>query len=199
MKRSNTFDRCSNELKKLPGVGRKTAVRLALHFISLDSSDIKNLTDSIVSLNERTSECTICGCLTESKICEICTDKARDQSILCVVENVNDVFIIESTKRYSGLYHVLGGTISPLDGVGPDDLAINGLITRITDKINEVIIATNPDVEGETTAIYLAKKLRQLHQIFITRIASGVPTGGSIEYADEITVLKSLENRREFI
>ena len=195
-----SFEKCIYELNKLPGVGRKTALRFALHLIKMTDSDVKALAESIIELKESVNFCKFCGCLAEKEICEFCSSKNRDRDIICVVEEAKDVLIIESTGRFNGLYHVLGGRISPIDGIGPDELNINMLLSRLNDNnLKEIIIATNPDIEGETTAIYLSKKIADLRDVTVTRIASGVPIGGQLEYADDITILKALENRQKLV
>lgn len=190
------FENCINELLKLPGIGRKTAERLALFIVKMKSSEVDSLVKSLKELNEKIVHCKICGNLSENEICEVCKDKNRDHSVICVVEKENDVNIIEATGRYSGLYHVLNGRISPIDGITPDLLNIDKLLQRINTSIKEIIIATNADPDGETTALYLTKILKSYPFLTVTRIASGLPIGGFLEYSDGITVLKALENRR---
>ena len=195
-----SFEKCLFELNKLPGVGRKTALRFALHLIKMSDSEVRKLADSLVQLKESIRFCKICGCLAEKEICEYCSSKNRDKNIICVVEEAKDVLIIEATGRFNGLYHVLGGRISPIDGIGPDELNIDLLLNRLrNDNLKEIIIATNPDVEGETTAIYLSKKIAEISAVSVSRIASGVPIGGHLEYADDITILKALENRQKLV
>lgn len=196
--KNRIFERCVGELSRLPGVGRKTAVRLALHLLKSDQMQVKNLAESMIELKEKTVFCDICGNLSEEKTCWICQDRARENGQLCVVEEAKDVFVLESTGFFRGRYHVLGGRISPLDGIGPSDLTINQLIERIgKEDISEIIIATNPDIEGETTAIYLSKVLKN-KGLKITKIASGVPIGTNLEYTDELTLFKAMEQRTEF-
>ncbi len=196
----SSFEKCLFELNKLPGVGRKTALRFALHLIKMSESDVRNLAESLIELKESTNFCKVCGSLTEKEICEFCSSNSRNKEIICVVEEAKDVLIIESTGRYNGLYHVLGGKISPIDGIGPDELNIKKLLDRVKNNdLKEIIIATNPDMEGETTAIYLAKKIYEISSISVSRIASGVPIGGQLEYADDITILKALENRQKLV
>jgi recombination protein RecR len=190
------FENCISELLKLPGIGRKTAERLALFIVKMKNKDVISLVSSIRELNEKIMHCKICGNLSEHEICQICSDNNRDRSTICIVEKENDVNIIEETGRYNGLYHVLNGRISPIDGITPDLLNIDSLIARIDPSIKEVILATNADPDGETTALYLTKILKRFPYILITRIASGLPIGGFLEYSDGITVLKALENRR---
>jgi len=194
------FEECVSELSKLPGIGRKTAMRLALFLLSKDINFVEKLSKSLLNLKVNTKICKICFGISESDICEICSDKNRKKDIICVVEEPKDIFVIEAAGRFEGVYHVLGGKIAPLDDIGPDKLRIGELIDRVKNgNVSEVILATNPDIEGETTAIYIKKKLTNIGHTLITRIASGIPIGSHIEYADEITVLKSIENRREML
>lgn len=196
--KNRIFERCVGELSRLPGIGRKTAVRLALHILKSDMSQVKNLADSITELKEKTVICSVCGNMSEETTCYICQDRSRQNGQLCVVEEAKDIFIIENTGFFRGRYHVLGGRISPLDGVGPSDLNINRLLERTAEEdVSEVIIATNPDIEGETTAIYLSKMLKKLN-LKVTKIASGVPIGTNLEYTDELTLFKAMEQRTEF-
>jgi len=196
--KNRIFERCVGELSRLPGIGKKTAARLALHILKTDGEQVHNLAKSLIELKEKTVFCKICGSLAESETCHICEDQYRNRSQICVVEEARDVFILEATGFYRGLYHVLGGRISPLDGIGPEDLTIEKLIKRAcSDSISEVILATNPDIEGETTAIYLSKLLKK-HNLKVTKIASGVPIGINLEYTDEITLLKAMEQRKDF-
>lgn len=190
------FENCITELSKLPGIGRKTAERLALFIVKMKGKDVDTLVKSLKELNEKILYCNICGNLSENAICGICRDSDRDRSVICVVEKENDVNIIESTGRYNGLYHVLNGRLSPIDGITADLLNIDKLLQRIDGSIKEIIIATNADPDGETTAIYLTKLLKKYSFLTVTRIASGLPIGGFLEYSDGITVLKALENRR---
>ncbi len=185
------------EFSKLPGIGRKTAQRLAFHVLDMKGSDVVELAKAIVNAKKLTKHCKTCGNLTEGDICSICGNLKRDQSVICVVENARDIAAMERTKEYHGVYHVLHGTISPLDGIGPDDINIKNLISRLNEDVKEVILATNPTIEGEATAVYISRLIRPLG-IKVTRIAHGIPVGGDIEYADEVTLLRSLEGRREF-
>lgn len=197
---SKSFDKCIRELSKLPGIGRKTALRLTMQLLKMNSKDVEEIANAIIELKKNTKFCIKCGALADGDICPICSDNNRDSKTICVVEEAKDVFLIESSGRYRGVYHVLGGRLSPLDGVNPDDLRIEELLNRIRqDDVSEVILATNPDVEGDTTAIYLNKLINKHFNIKVTRIATGVPIGGYLEYTDEITILKSLENRREML
>ncbi len=189
--------RLIEELSKLPTVGPKTAQRLAFYMLSMTSEDAEALAEAILEAKRRIRACSICGNITEADPCGICTSPKRDQSVICVVETARDLAALERTREFTGLYHVLQGAISPLDGIGPDDLRIKELLQRIaTAEVREVIIATNPRVEGEATALYLSKVLRPLG-VRVTRIAHGLPVGGDLEYADEVTLARALEGRRE--
>ena len=184
-----------DELSKLPSIGRKTAQRLALHLLQSDEESVKRLADALVNLKSKLHFCKRCFNIAEGDYCEICSNENRDQSIVCVVENVNDVITIEKTNEYNGLYHVLGGVLNPLAGVNPDDLKIKELLQRLqTENINEVFLALNPDTEGETTALYLARLLKPTG-IKITRIPTGLPVGGDLEFADEATVGRAILSR----
>ena len=185
------------QLTKLPGIGKKTAQRLAFYILSMEDESITELSEAISEIKGKLDYCSVCNNLTESDPCPICRDAKRDGSIICVIENVKDIIAMEKTGEYKGLYHVLHGAISPMDGVGPDDIKIQGLLDRISNnEVEEVILATDPNVEGEATAMYIAKLLKSL-EIKTTRIAHGLPAGGDLEYADEITLSKALEGRRE--
>lgn len=183
-------------LVKLPGIGEKTALRLALHILRSGRDEVQALSDSIIRVKEKIRLCSICFNLTEKDPCSICQDPGRRQDLICVVEGPGDLIAIERAGVYEGRYHCLHGVISPLDGIEPEDLKIDELISRIEGGgIKEVIIATNPTVEGEATSIYLSEKLRAYH-VLITRIAYGIPAGGDLEYADRLTLGKALENRK---
>ncbi len=198
MKHIKVFDACVHELSALPGIGRKTATRLALHILKMKPERVERLSKSIKELKEKTQFCRECGSISEKELCGICGDSSREKNIICVVEDAKDVFFIEHTGQFQGIYHVLGGKISPLDGIGVEDLSFSSLINRVEKhKATEVIIATNPDVDGETTALYIGKILNKFNGLKITKLASGIPIGSHIEYADEITVLRALEGRRE--
>jgi recombination protein RecR len=197
---SKSFDRCIKELSKLPGIGKKTALRLSMQLLKMNQKDVEDIANAIIDLKKNTRFCIRCGAMAEGEVCPICTDNNRDKQIICVVEEAKDVFLIEVSGKYNGVYHVLGGRLAPLDGINPDDLRIKELLERIReDNVKEVILATNPDVEGDTTAIFLKKLISKNFNIKITRIATGVPIGGYLEYTDVITILKSLENRREML
>lgn len=185
-----------DELSKLPGVGRKTAQRLAFFILDMDQFQAEKLARSIVEAKENIRLCSSCCNLTDTDPCNICSNPNRDGSIICVVENAKDVLAMERGKDYKGLYHVLHGVISPMDNIGPGDIRIKELINRLAQDVEEVIIATNPTVEGEATALYLAKLIKPLG-ITVSRIAHGIPIGGDLEYFDEVTLAKAMENRRE--
>jgi recombination protein RecR len=185
-----------DELGRLPGIGPKSAQRIAFHILQTENFDVKNLAEILMTVRDKVRFCAICGNVSEQETCTICRDPRRDQSLICVVEEAKDVVAIERTREFRGLYHVLGGAISPIDGVGPDDLRIRQLMTRLADgKVQEVIIATDPNLEGEATATYLSRLLHTL-EIKVTRLASGLPVGGDLEYADEVTLGRAFEGRR---
>ena len=194
---SNSMQRAVEELSKLPGIGKKSAQRLVFFLLKLPRDEVISLAKSLVDVKDKASYCSVCFNITESNPCSICTNDRRDRSVICVVEEANDVMAFEKTGEYRGLYHVLGGALSPLDGIGPDDLRIKELLSRLNDEVKEVILANNPNVEGEATALYLSKLIKPL-RIKMTRIARGVPVGTDIEYADEITLTRALEGRINF-
>ena len=190
-----TLDQLIRNLSRLPGIGRKSAARIAYHLLRADRSFTADLAREIGELKDRIRECTICGNYTEIEPCDICTDPRRDQSIICVVEQSQDIQTIESTREFEGLFHVLTGVISPIDGIGPDDLTIGKLIKRVkSGEAREVIIATNPTVEGDATAMYLVRLLAETN-VNLSRLASGLPVGGDLEYADRLTLARSLKGR----
>ncbi len=183
------------QLTKLPGIGRRTAQRLAFHILSAQPEEALELARSIEDVKARVRFCRECGNLTEEELCDVCSDARRDRSVICVVEQPVDVVSVERTGEYQGLYHVLGGALSPLDGVEPGDLRIDGLLARVAaDGVSEVVLATNPTMTGEATAAYLADRLRD--SVRVTRLASGLPVGGDLEYADEVTLGRALAGRR---
>jgi recombination protein RecR len=185
-----------DELGRLPGIGPKSAQRLAFYILQAEPTDVRRLAEVLVTVKERVRFCSTCGHVTEEEECRICRDPRRDPHCLCVVEESRDVIAIERTAEYRGRYHVLGGAISPIDGVGPDDLRIRELMQRLADgQITEVIIATDPNLEGEATATYLARMLSPLG-LEVTRLASGLPVGGDLEYADEVTLGRAFAGRR---
>lgn len=187
-----------NELSKLPGIGGKTAQRLAFHILNLTDNEAASLADAIVSAKRSLHYCSVCGNLTDQDPCLICSDANRDPSVICVVETPQDVMAMERIREYNGLYHVLHGAISPVEGIGPNDINLKSLITRLQsdDRVKEIIIATNPNIEGEATAMYISRLIKP-SGIRVTRIAHGIPVGGDLEYADEVTLLKAIEGRRE--
>jgi recombination protein RecR len=188
------------QLTKLPGIGRRTAQRLAFHILSARPEEALELARAIEEVKARVRFCRECGNLTEEELCEICSDARRDRSVICVVEQPVDVVSLERTHEFRGLYHVLGGALSPLDGVEPSDLRIGGLLHRIEQGgVEEVVLATNPTMTGEATAAYIADRLRagEEHRVRVTRLASGLPVGGDLEYADEVTLGRALAGRRE--
>ncbi|MEE9315926.1 MAG: recombination mediator RecR [bacterium] len=194
---SKSLQRLISALHRLPGIGPKSAQRLAFHILKSSKAEANELAQAILAAKENMKSCSVCGNITDSDPCLICDDSTRDGSTICVVEQPQDIFIFEKMGEYKGTYHVLMGALSPLDGVGPDDLKIKELVTRIEqDKIKEVIIATNPNVEGEATAAYLSKLIRPLG-VKMTQLAQGMPMGSDLEYADEVTLAKALEGRRE--
>ncbi|KMT22473.1 recombination protein RecR [Clostridium cylindrosporum DSM 605] len=184
------------EFSKLPGIGSKTAQRLSFHVLGMEKSAVNRLAEAIIEAKEKTNYCTVCGNLTDKDPCMICSNKSRTPEVICVVEDARDVIAMERTREFPGLYHVLQGAISPLSGIGPDDIKIKELVTRMTPEVKEVILATNPNVEGEATAMYISRLLKPLG-IKVTRIAHGIPVGGDLEYTDEVTITRALEGRRE--
>lgn len=191
---STSMQRAVDELSKLPGIGKKSAQRLVFYLLKIPREEVIALAKSLVDVKDKASYCSVCFNITETNPCAICTDEQRDRTTICVVEEANDVIALEKTGEYRGLYHVLGGALSPLDGIGPDDLKIKELLARLTGDVKEVILANNPNVEGEATALYLSKLIKPLG-IKITRIARGIPVGTDLEYADEITLMRALEGR----
>jgi recombination protein RecR len=186
-----------DELGRLPGVGPKSAQRIAFHLLAADTTDVRRLASVLVEVTEKVRFCRVCGNVAEEEECRICRDPRRDQSIICVVEEPKDVAAIEKIREFRGRYHVLGGAISPIDGIGPEDLRIRELIARLSDgAVTELILATDPNLEGEATATYLARLVKPLGDIRVTRPASGLPVGGDLEYADEVTLGRAFEGRR---
>jgi len=192
-----TLNTLQEWFSKLPGIGAKTAGRLAYYVINMPAEDVKEFAKDMYAARLSVRHCAVCGNLTDKEVCPICEDDRRDKSTICVVRDARDVMALERTREYKGVYHVLGGTISPLDGIGPDDIRIKELLMRVKGDVKEVILATNPDVSGEATAVYISRLLAPMG-IKVTRIAHGVPVGGDLEYTDEITLIKSLEGRTEF-
>lgn len=194
---SESVQRAIDELTRLPGIGRKSAQRLVFYLLKIPKQDVIELAKSLVDIKEKSKFCSICFNITDVDPCQICRNQRRIHSLICVVEEANDMVALEKTNEYHGLYHVLGGALSPLDGIGPDDLKIKELLQRLKNDVQEVIIATNPNTEGEATAIYLAKLIQPLN-IKITRIARGIPVGIDIEHADELTLSRAIEGRISF-
>ena len=185
-----------DELGRLPGVGPKSAQRIAFHILQSDPVDVRRLANALNEVKEKVRFCAICGNVSESERCRVCLDPRRDLSVICVVEEPKDVVAVERTREFRGRYHVLGGAISPIEGVGPDDLRIRELMTRLADgAVTELILATDPNLEGEATATYLARLLKPMG-LKVTRLASGLPVGGDLEYADEVTLGRAFEGRR---
>ncbi|MCF0146494.1 MAG: recombination protein RecR [Eubacterium sp.] len=184
------------ELERLPGIAAKTAQRLAFHIVNMPPEQVNALASAIRDAKEHTGHCRICGTLTDAEVCPICADPSRDHRQIMVVENSRDLAAYEKTQKYSGVYHVLQGAIAPLLGIGPDDIRLKELMQRLQGDVDEVIIATNSSLEGETTAMYISRLIKPT-QIRVTRIASGVPVGGDLEYIDEVTLLRALEGRVE--
>ena len=190
-----SLNRLVDGLSDFPGIGKKTAERMAFYLLKSNDGWAQNLAKAIMDVIEQIHECPICHNISDTSPCSICSDAKRDPSLLCVVEDTTDLVVFEKTNHFRGKYHVLGGVLSPLDGIGPEDLHFDTLLDRINGE-EEVIIATNPNAEGETTALYLAKLLKE-HNVKVTRLASGIPVGGDLEYTDEATLVSALEGRRE--
>lgn len=189
--------RLIEEFSKLPGVGRKTAQRLAFHVINMNTNDVEALSKAIIDAKREIRYCSVCCNITDTDVCSMCSNKNRDSSVICVVEDPRDVAAMERTREFKGKYHVLNGVISPMDGIGPDMIKIKELIIRLgSEDVKELIMATNPTIEGEATAMYIARLVKPMG-IKVTRIAHGLPVGGDLEYADEVTISKALEGRRE--
>jgi len=192
---SSLLENAVNEFAKLPGVGKKTALRLALHLLKKDKKEVENFGGAIIKMRDEIQFCRRCHNISDNELCNICSDRSRKSEIVCVAESLRDVIAIESTQQYSGLYHVLGGIISPLDGIGPDQLEIDSLIERVnTNEIRELIFALSPNIQGDTTIYYISKKLAGT-SVKITTIARGISFGGELEYADELTLARSIANR----
>jgi len=191
---SVSMEKAISEFAKLPGIGRKSAQRLVFYLLKRSGSEVEALANALLDIKDKVNHCSICYNITEKDPCLICTSEKRDRHLICVVEEANDVLALEKTGEYRGLYHVLGGALSPLEGISPDDLRIRELMSRLNGTINEVIVATNPNTEGEATALYLEKLIKPLG-MSITRIARGLPVGGDLEYADEITLTRALHGR----
>lgn len=187
-----------NELAKLPGIGNKSAQRLAFHILALDDKEAISIAEAITEAKKNMTFCSVCGNITDTDPCSICTDVNRNKKVICVVESAKDIFAMERMKEFNGLYHVLHGAISPMDGIGPEDINLKQLLVRLREdpEVEEIIMATNPNIEGEATAMYTSRLIKPTG-IKVTRIAHGVPVGGDLEYTDEITLSKAMEGRRE--
>lgn len=195
---SKLLDEVTSELTKLPGIGRRTALRLAMHILRMDPASVADMTSSIDRFRTSIRHCRICNNLSDEEICPICADPTRDRSTICVVEQVADVISIENTRQYRGVYHILGGVISPMQGIAPSDLKIDLLMEQLADKhVREVILALNTSVEGETTLFYILNRLRAYPEVKVTAIARGLGFGDELEYVDEMTITQALANRRE--
>ena len=191
------IERLTRELARLPGIGQKTAQRLAFHILAMDEARVRDLSVAIFNAKKLVHACPVCGNYTDADLCELCADPRRRKDVICVVRDPRDVNAIERMREFHGLYHVLGGVISPMDGVGPDDIRIRELLSRLAEgEIQEVVLATNPDVEGEATAAYISRLIKPMG-IRVTRIAHGVPVGGELEYTDEVTLSRAFQGRRE--
>ena len=192
---STLLENAVNEFAKLPGIGKKTALRLVLHLLKKEVNDVKGFSNVILKMREEIHFCVRCKNISDKQLCNICDNRSRQQDIICVVESIRDVIAIESTQQYNGLYHVLGGIISPLDGIGPDQLEIDSLINRVNEeKTEELVFALSPNIQGDTTIYYISKKLKDA-PVKITTIARGISFGGELEYADEMTLARSISNR----
>ena len=193
------IDELTDSFSHLPGIGKKSAGRLVNYILKADSAWVGRFSKQIATLQERIHSCSICGAWTESNPCSICSNPMRDQSVICVVSEPQDVATIESSHEFSGLFHVLGGVIAPLEGIGPDQLRIAELLERVrSGSVKEVILATNPTVEGDTTALYIQRLLSEIEGVTVTRLASGLPVGGDLEYADRLTLARSFRGRMKF-
>ena len=189
--------RLITEFKRLPGIGQKSAQRIAFHVMRASREDAEHLSQAILDVKDKLTMCAVCNNISDAELCQYCRDPQRDQKVVCVVEDPNNIVGIETTRQFNGLYHVLGGALSPLRGIGPEQLKIKSLVDRIArGAIEEVIVATNPTTEGEATAVYISKLLKPLG-LRVTRIAMGIPVGSDLEFADEVTIWKALEGRRE--
>jgi recombination protein RecR len=196
-KSAASVEKLANRLARLPGIGRKTANRLAFHILKLSQEEAYELSDIIREVKDKVGFCSICFNISESDPCQICASPSRQKSVICVVEETSDAAAIDKVEGFNGLFHILGGRLSPLDGIGPDDLKTRELLDRINSDVTEIIIATNPNVEGEATAIYLSRLLKPLG-VKVTRIARGLPVGSDLEYADSVTLGRAIDGRQEF-
>lgn len=194
---AGSVERLINRLARLPGIGRKTAARLAFHILKSTKEEALELAEAIQEVKERVGFCSVCFNISESDPCSVCSDQKRRRDVICVVEEASDVSVLINVEGFDGQFHVLGGRLSPLDGIGPDDLHMQELMTRLSDEVTEVIIATNPNVEGEATAAYLSRLIKPMG-ISVTRIARGLPVGSDLEYADSVTLARALEGRQSY-
>lgn len=195
MRYAKPLNKLISELGKLPGIGGKSAMRLAFHILSMPDSEAEEIAKAIVDAKHNMKYCSVCGNMTDQDPCSICSDEKRDKDVICVVESPRDVLAMERIREYNGLYHVLNGYISPMEGIGPEDINLTSLMRRLaSNDVKEIILATNPNIEGEATAMYIAKLVKPTG-IKVSRIAHGIPVGGDLEYADEITLLKAMEGR----
>lgn len=195
---SKHLEQAAEQLSSLPGIGKRTALRLALHLLNRTDEEVRIFAESFVEMKMNTCKCKVCGNISDQEVCPICIDERRDRSIVCVVEDIRDVLVIESLQSYRGVFHVLGGIVSPMEGIGPSDLNISSLINRVEEgTINEVILALSPTMEGDTTSFYLYKKLSP-KQVLITTLSRGVSVGTELQYADELTLSRSILNRHEY-
>ena len=198
MRYPESFTKLVDHLKKLPGVGKKSAERMAYQIIDMDKDFLKGFAESLVDSKNKLGKCKVCGCMCEDELCEICKDESRDASLICVVQTSKDVYALEKAKDYRGVYHVLNGVISAVNGVSSSDINLYSLIDRVNEGgVNEVIVATNPNIEGESTAQFIAKLLSSNPNVQVTRLAYGLPVGGNLDYADEFTLLKAIQGRRK--
>jgi recombination protein RecR len=189
--------RLIQELKRLPGIGQKSAQRIAFHVLRVPREDAERLSQAVVDVKDKLGICAVCNNISDAEVCNYCRDTNRDHTVICIIEEPHNILPIETTRQFEGVYHVLHGSISPLRGIGPEQLRIKSLLDRIqAGEVREIILATNPTIEGEATAVYLSRLLKPLG-VLVTRIAMGIPVGSDLEFADEVTMTKSLENRRE--
>jgi recombination protein RecR len=196
-KTAASVEKLANQLAKLPGIGRKSAARLTFHILKMPKEQAHQIADAIKEVKEKVGFCSVCHNISESDPCQVCTDPQRDKKVICVVEDSADAAAIDKAEGFNGLFHVLGGCLSPLDGIGPEDLKMKELLGRLKDDVKEVIIATNPSVEGEATAVYISRLIKPIG-IRVTRIARGLPVGSDLEYADSATLSRALDGRQEF-
>jgi recombination protein RecR len=193
------LERAVEEFSKLPGIGRKTALRLVLHLLRQETADVEQLAEAVVTLKREVKHCKCCHNISDTDICPICANPRRDRKTICVVENIQDVMAIENTQQFQGLYHVLGGIISPMDGISPSDIEIDSLVSRVEEgEVQEVIMALSPTMEGDTTSFYIYRKLARFNDLKISQIARGISVGDELEYTDEITLGRSILNRTLF-